>query len=125
MKRSLIISSLLLLLSEAGIVLAHPYPARPIRVIASQSAGSSLDTIARIVTAKISEMLGQQLVVDNRGGAAGTIGLEIGAPDVKQLYAVQGLVPLGSASPEEFSKFVRGDFDRIAKLVKIAGIKPE
>ncbi len=58
---------------------AQPYPARPIRVIAAQSAGSSLDTITRIVTNKMSEMLGQQLVIDNRGGAGGTIGLEIGA----------------------------------------------
>lgn len=56
---------------------AQQYPARPIRVIAAQSAGSSLDTLARIVTPKMSEMLGQQLVIDNRGGAAGTIGLEI------------------------------------------------
>ncbi|MFN7085638.1 MAG: tripartite tricarboxylate transporter substrate-binding protein [Burkholderiales bacterium] len=41
----------------------------PMRVIATQSVGSSLDTITRIVANKMSEMLGQQLVIDNRGRA--------------------------------------------------------
>jgi tripartite-type tricarboxylate transporter receptor subunit TctC len=44
---------------------------------------------------------------------------------VKQLYAAQGLAPHGSASPKEFPKAVRDDFDRIGNLMKIAGIKPE
>ena len=46
-------------------------------------------------------------------------------PDLKQYYANQGLVPMGSASPEEFGKFFRADFERIGKVVKLAGIKPE
>jgi len=45
--------------------------------------------------------------------------------EVKRLYASQGLVPLGSASPEEFGSFVKSDYTRLAKLVKVAGIKPE
>lgn len=54
-----------------------------------------------------------------------TVQKALAAPDLKQQYANQGLEPLGSASPEEFGKFFRSDFERIAKLVKIAGIKPE
>jgi tripartite-type tricarboxylate transporter receptor subunit TctC len=46
-------------------------------------------------------------------------------PEVKDLYTAQGMAPLGSASPEEFGRFFREDFDRVAKLIKIAGIKPE
>ena len=46
-------------------------------------------------------------------------------PNVKDLYTAQGMAPLGSASPEEFGKFFLADFDRVAKLIKIAGIKPE
>jgi len=68
-----------ILLVLGSTALAQQYPTRPIRLITAQSAGSSLDTVTRIVTSKISEALGQQLVIDNRGGAAGTIGLEIGA----------------------------------------------
>ncbi len=55
------------------------YPQRPIRMIAAQSAGSSLDTILRIFAAKMSDQLGQQIVVDNRGGAGGTVGVELAA----------------------------------------------
>ncbi len=55
------------------------YPQRPIRMIAAQSAGSSLDTILRIFAAKMSDLLGQQFVIDNRGGAGGTIGVELAA----------------------------------------------
>ncbi len=55
------------------------YPQRPIRMIAAQSAGSSLDTLLRITAAKMSDQLGQQIVIDNRGGAGGTIGVELAA----------------------------------------------
>ena len=56
---------------------AQKYPDRPVRVVVAQSAGSSMDTIARIVTNKMSEQLGQQMVIDNRGGAGGIIGVEV------------------------------------------------
>jgi tripartite-type tricarboxylate transporter receptor subunit TctC len=49
----------------------------------------------------------------------------LASPQVKELYTIQGLVPLGSASPEEFASYVRTDFERVGKLVKIAGITPE
>jgi tripartite-type tricarboxylate transporter receptor subunit TctC len=58
---------------------AQTYPQRPIRMIAAQSAGSSLDTILRIFAAKMTDLLGQQIVIDNRGGAGGTIGVELAA----------------------------------------------
>jgi tripartite-type tricarboxylate transporter receptor subunit TctC len=61
----------------AGAAHAQNYPNKPIRVIAAQSAGSSLDTIARIATAKMSEQLGQQMVIDNRGGAGGIVAVEL------------------------------------------------
>ena len=68
-------AGLLVLLIATGAAVAQSYPDRPVRVIAAQSAGSSLDTITRIVTPRLSEMLGQQLVIDNRGGAGGIIGV--------------------------------------------------
>jgi tripartite-type tricarboxylate transporter receptor subunit TctC len=55
------------------------YPQRPIRMIAAQSAGSSLDTVLRIFAAKMAEHIGQQIVIDNRGGAGGTVGVELAA----------------------------------------------
>jgi tripartite-type tricarboxylate transporter receptor subunit TctC len=56
---------------------AMGYPSRPIRVIVPNGPGSSVDTLTRIVTNQLGKELGQQLVIDNRGGAAGVIGMEI------------------------------------------------
>src|SRR5690349_23627548 len=50
------------------------YPTRPIRLIVAQTPGSSIDAMARVVATKMGELLGQQMVVDNRTGAGGTIG---------------------------------------------------
>ncbi len=53
---------------------AGHYPLRPVRLIIAQTPGSSIDTMGRVVAAKMSELLREQLVVDNRTGAGGTIG---------------------------------------------------
>src|SRR5262245_8049663 len=53
------------------------YPNRPIRMLVPNAPGSSVDTLSRIIGAKLGETLGQQVVVDNRAGAAGVIGMEL------------------------------------------------
>src|SRR5438445_10756743 len=52
---------------------AQSYPARPITVTAPASAGGPTDTIARIVTARMQQTLGQSIIIENVGGASGTI----------------------------------------------------
>lgn len=64
------------------------YPARPIRTILPNPAGGANDTVARIVTQKMTGILGQQMVVDNRGGAGGAIGAEIAARATPDGYTV-------------------------------------
>jgi len=67
------------------------YPTRPIRLVIAQTPGSSIDAMGRVVAARMSELLGQQLVVDNRTGAGGTIGAGIVAhsePDGYTLFGV-------------------------------------
>ena len=66
------------------------YPNKPIRLVISQTPGSSIDTMSRIIATRLGEVLGQQLVVDNRTGAGGTIGGSIVAhsePDGYTLFA--------------------------------------
>ena len=55
------------------------YPARPVRLIVPFPPGGSVDVVARVVAPKLSERLGQQLVVENRSGASGNIGTELAA----------------------------------------------
>src|SRR5688500_8264383 len=56
---------------------AQAYPTKPVRVIIVFPPGGSNDVVGRIVFQKMSEQLGQQFVIENRGGAAGTIGSEV------------------------------------------------
>src|SRR5437588_10042576 len=63
---------------------AEPYPAKVIRVIVPYSPGGTGDNIGRAVGAKLGELLGQQVIIDNRPGAGGNIGAEAtlrAAPD--------------------------------------------
>ena len=61
------------LLSAAG-AYAQPYPSKPIRVISPWSPGGPAEALARVVTTKMSEALGQPIVIESKGGANGTIG---------------------------------------------------
>ena len=56
---------------------AQEYPTRPVRLIVATVPGGGTDAIARILGGKLNELLGQQFVIDNRGGAGGIIGTEI------------------------------------------------
>ena len=68
--------------------LAQTYPDKPIRVIVPVPAGGTPDVVARMVTPGLSSLLGQQLVVDNRGGAGGLIGAEMAAKAIPDGYTL-------------------------------------
>jgi tripartite-type tricarboxylate transporter receptor subunit TctC len=73
-----------LTLSVGAAVAAEAYPARPVRLVVPYSPGGAADVPGRIVAQRMSELLGQQIVVDNRPGAGGLIGAETtarAAPD--------------------------------------------
>jgi tripartite-type tricarboxylate transporter receptor subunit TctC len=60
-------------------VAAEAYPSRPVRIIVPFAAGGGADLVARVIGRGLSERLGQQAVIDNRAGAGGVVGAEIGA----------------------------------------------
>lgn len=81
----------LVVFGASALATAADYPTRSIRYIVPQGAGGSSDTLARLVTQKLSESLGQQVITDNRPGATGIIGTEIvarAAPDGYTLLQV-------------------------------------
>jgi tripartite-type tricarboxylate transporter receptor subunit TctC len=67
----------ILTLGTAGSPLAQTYPTKPIRVVIGFAPGGPADIVGRLVAPKMSESLGQQIVIDNRGGAGGTIGADV------------------------------------------------
>ncbi len=67
----------LILMLTAPAAVAQDYPTKPIRMIAPFTAGSGSDILARLIGPKLRDAWGQQVVVDNRGGAGGTIGAAI------------------------------------------------
>src|ERR1043166_2557979 len=64
------------------------YPTKPIRMIVPQTPGGSSDLLARLIATPLSEGLRQQVIVDNRGGASGTIGTDMAAKAPADGYTI-------------------------------------
>src|SRR6202008_883985 len=76
-----------------GSVLAQSYPAKPIRVIIPAQPGGTCDNLTRLIGQKVAERFGQGMIVDNRPGAGGILGLELSAkapPDGYNIACGQG-----------------------------------
>ena len=80
------------------------YPTKPIRVIVPFSAGSTTDIIARAIADKMGQSLGQTLVIDNRGGASGTIGAAAVAQAAADGYTVMIQSSSHTVNPSTFAK---------------------
>jgi tripartite-type tricarboxylate transporter receptor subunit TctC len=80
--------AVLLACAIAPVAAAQTYPEKPVRVILPVPAGGTPDVVARMVLPGLSALLGQQLVIDNRGGAGGLIGAELAAKAVPDGYTL-------------------------------------
>lgn len=67
---------------------SRTYPVRPVRMVVSWAPGGASDLIARLVGARLSEQVGQQFVIDNRGGASGAIGTSMAAKSAPDGYTL-------------------------------------
>ena len=91
-------------LAPLGAAAQSGYPNKPIRVIVPFAAGSTTDIIARAITDKMSQSMGQQLVVEIRGGASGTIGQAAVAQAQPDGYTIMIHSSSHTVSPHTFAK---------------------
>lgn len=104
---------------------AQAYPAKPVRVIVVFPPGGSNDVVARIVFQKMSDMLGQQFLIDNRGGAAGTIGAAVVAQSSPDGYTLMVQSTTHIANAHVYKKLpydTLGDFIGVTPLARQVGI---
>jgi tripartite-type tricarboxylate transporter receptor subunit TctC len=112
-----------LLLALAGIAApaaAQNYPVKPVRLIAPFPPGGSTDLLARLVAQKLSEAWGQQVIVENRGGAGGTIGVELASRAAPDGYTiVMGHVGTFGVNPTLYAKL---PYDAIRDFAPITNL---
>ena len=109
------------LLAFASIVPAQTYPARPIRLVVPYPPGGSNDVLSRIAAQAMSPGLGQQVIVENRGGAGGMIGADHvakSAPDGYSIVNVQASFTANAALRTKMAYDPMGDFAYIGMMAR-------
>jgi tripartite-type tricarboxylate transporter receptor subunit TctC len=86
--RAVLVASFCLTVISVDATAAQPYPNKPIRFIVPFAPGGSADFFARLIAPELTDKLGQQVVIDNRGGAAGTVGAELSARAPSDGYTI-------------------------------------
>ena len=115
--------ALLLLVMAAGA--NAQYPAKPIRMIVTYPPGGGADTMARIIAPKLSERLGQQVVVENKAGASGQIGADLVAKAPADGYTILLDATAYSVNPSLYPKLPYDpikDFAPITILIRVPNI---
>jgi len=103
MKQLSVLLTIVAMAAFAVPVAAQDYPTRPIRLISPNPAGGANDVITRIVVTKLADVLRANIVIDNRGGAGGTIGGELAAHAAPDGYTLLA----GSVSTHSFNPVIQ------------------
>ena len=88
----------------AGTAGAQQYPVKPVRILVPWPPGGANDVVARVVSQRLTEQFGQQVVVENRGGASGTIGSDLVAKGAADGYTVMVHSATHVANPHLYRK---------------------
>jgi len=104
----------------APLAFAQTFPAKPIRLIVPFPAGGATDIVARLVAQKLGDAVGQQVIVDNRGGAAGTIGSDLAAKSPPDGYTI--LIGTSSTHAIAQSLYAKLPYDSIRDFTPVIGI---
>lgn len=105
---------------------AQAYPARPLRLIIPFAPGGTNDIIGRLVAQKLGDAIGQQVIPDNRGGAGGSIGMELASKAAPDGYTIViGHIGTLAVNPTLYSKLAYNpvrDFDPITLIAKLPNL---
>ena len=113
-------SFLAVLLLVSAPAFAQDYPNRPIRLIVTVPPGGAADFIARLVGGKLSESLGQPVLVENRGGAGGTIAADAVAKAAPDGYTLlQNSITTHGVGPHLYSKL---PYDPVKDFAPVSGL---
>ncbi|MBX3664805.1 MAG: tripartite tricarboxylate transporter substrate binding protein [Burkholderiales bacterium] len=121
MFRKTLVAASVVLLAAAGAASAADYPARPVRFIVPFAPGGNTDVQGRLIAMKLSERWKQQVVVDNRAGAGGTLGVEILAKAPADGYTL-ALASFGNilVGPSLFPKLPYDPLKDLAPVVLVS-----
>lgn len=115
--------ALLGIVQARGDALSDGYPIQPIRLVVPFPPGGGTDTGARIVAQKLGEALGQPVVVDNRGGAAGIIGTELAAKAPADGYTlVMGNIGTHAINPALYRKLPYDPVKDFVPVTQVCGL---
>lgn len=98
---------------------AQSYPSKPVRIIVPYAAGGGTDMLARVIAQELTPRLGQQVIVENRSGASGIIGIEAAARAAPDGYMVLFTTSLFTIIPSLYRKLpfdVKTDFVPVSQL---------
>ena len=110
--------SAILVLALAGGAYAQQYPAKPLRMVVPFLPGGASDFAARIIGPRIGEVLGQQIIIDNRGGAGGNVGMEVAARAAPDGYTMFfGNIGTLAINPHVYGKTLK--FDPLKEFVAV------
>lgn len=112
-------------MAAVGAVNAQQYPAKPIRIILPFAPGGPSDIVGRVLSQKMSEQIGQQVVTDNRAGAGGNLGLEIAAKAPPDGYTLVIASPTLAISPSLYKKLnydPQKDFAPVSTVANIPNV---
>ena len=121
MQKTLTIAALCL--AALGQTTFAAYPEKPVRLVVPSVPGGGTDTTMRMIAPKLGELLGQQVVIDNRGGAAGNIGAEAVARAAPDGYTLLAVISSHTINPHMMSK-VPFDLERDFAPVSLAVTLP-
>ena len=113
--RALISSLAAVLIALPAASMAQPYPAKPIRIVVPFAPGGGSDFIARFIAQRLSSGLGQQVIVENKPGAGGMLGIEAGVKSPSDGYTLTLIASSYTVNPSIY-KF---SFDPVADITPI------